>query len=47
MVFSIAFIVGDGFPIRERSRTVWERAYYIDYCNARPEYVEAFWPLVN
>jgi len=26
---------------------VWEHAYYIDYRNARPKYVEAFFKLVN
>ena len=26
---------------------VWEHAYYIDYRNARPKYVESFWQLVN
>jgi len=26
---------------------VWEHAYYIDYRNARPQYVESFWNLIN
>lgn len=26
---------------------VWEHAYYIDYRNARPKYIEMFWTLAN
>ena len=42
-----------GTPLTDASVTalltidLWEHAYYIDFRNARPKYVEAFWNLVN
>ena len=42
-----------GTPISEDGITplltvdLWEHAYYIDYRNARPSYLEGFWKLVN
>jgi len=38
-------LTGDAVPLM--TCDVWEHAYYVDYRNARPKYVEAFWHLVN
>jgi Fe-Mn family superoxide dismutase len=42
-----------GTPITEKGVTalltvdLWEHAYYIDYRNVRPKYLEGFWALAN
>lgn len=41
-----------GLPMKANKKAlltcdVWEHAYYIDYRNARPKYLEKFWSIVN
>jgi len=41
-----------GTPLKDSKKALltcdmWEHAYYIDYRNARPTYVDKFWNLVN
>jgi len=48
----LASTVGAGNPMTDGKTPlltcdVWEHAYYIDYRNARPAYLKAFWELIN
>jgi Fe-Mn family superoxide dismutase len=38
-------LIGAGIPLL--TCDVWEHAYYIDYRNARADYIQGFWKLVN
>jgi Fe-Mn family superoxide dismutase len=51
-VLSIESLGNAGNPMTDRltpllTCDMWEHAYYIDYRNAKAEYFEAFWQLVN
>ncbi|MBA3660888.1 MAG: superoxide dismutase [Gammaproteobacteria bacterium] len=41
-----------GLPLKQNKKAimtcdVWEHAYYIDYRNLRPKYIENFWDIIN
>ena len=54
-IFSVFFLSNLSVKAQETNENVnvlltvdvWEHAYYVDYRNARPNYLNAFWNLIN